>query len=245
MPASLPATAPATGFIRHIDVLSVAGMASLPIHRISFDPAALTPASFADHEMLLPAALARAVAKRQGEFLAGRLAAREALAPFGLRGSAVSIGPDRAPCWPAGMEGSISHSQLLGEGVALCAVRPVGAGLGLDLEAWLSEAQVSQLWPGIVDEGEWARLGAGAASAGLTLAEGLTLVFSAKESLFKGLYLRVGRYFDFLDASWSAMGAQTLRLGLKTALAPDLPAGWGCTLHWQRLPGGVLTLLAL
>ncbi|MCO4203860.1 4'-phosphopantetheinyl transferase family protein, partial [Aeromonas taiwanensis] len=130
-------------------------------------------------------------------------------------------------------------------GVALCAVRPGKGGLGLDLEAWLEEAQARTLWPGIVDEEEWERLAAGAATAGLTLAEGLTLVFSAKESLFKALYPRVGRYFDFLDARWLAMTTQTLTLELKTPLTPALPARWRATLHWQALPGGVISLLAL
>ena len=243
----LPSPSPvqATAFIRQRDPLTLAGMTSLPIHRVGFHSAAFTPAAFTAHGMVLPAELEGAVAKRQGEFLAGRLAARQALTPFGLGERVVTISKERAPCWPAGMEGSISHSQLLGEGMALCAVRQGRRGLGLDLEAWLDADQAAQLWSGIVDKEEWERLAAGAAAADLSLAEGLTLVFSAKESLFKGLYPRVGRYFDFLDASWSAMGSRTLRLSLKTALAPDLPAGWYCILHWQRLPGGLVTLLAL
>ena len=195
--------------------------------------------------MALPASLQGAAPKRLGEFLAGRLAAREALRPFGLAGSTVAIGASREPLWPAGLEGSISHSVLAGEGVALCAVRPGKAGLGLDLEAWLGPEQASRLWPGILDGEEWGRLVAGAATAGLTLAEGLTLIFSAKESLFKALHPRVGRYFDFLDARWLTMTEQTLTLELKSTLTPDLPTGWHCTLHWQPLPGGVFTTLLL
>ncbi|WP_368169481.1 4'-phosphopantetheinyl transferase, partial [Aeromonas sp. R4-3] len=174
-----------------------------------------------------------------------RLAAREALRPFGLAGSTVAIGSAREPLWPEGMEGSISHSQLAGQGVALCGVRPAQGGMGLDLEAWLEADQAAQLWPGIVDEDEWGRLKAGAGAVGLDRSRGLTLVFSAKESLFKALYPRVGRYFDFLDARWLGMTAQTLTLELKVPLTPTLPAGWRCTLHWQRLPGGVLTTLLL
>ncbi|MDX7718893.1 4'-phosphopantetheinyl transferase family protein, partial [Aeromonas caviae] len=134
---------------------------------------------------------------------------------------------------------------LAGEGVALCAVRPGQEGIGLDLEAWLDGDQGAQLWPGIMDGEEWGRLEAGVHDAQLSLAEGVTLVFSAKESLFKGLYPRVGRYFDFLDARWLAMTVQTLTLELKCPLTPALPAGWRCTLHWQALPGGVLTVLLL
>ena len=241
----MPPLSPLTSFLLQRDRLLLPGTPPLTLHRICFDAAAFTPACFAAHGMALPASLQHAAPKRLGEFLAGRLAAREALRPFGLAGNGVAIGSAREPLWPLGMEGSISHSQLAGQGVALCGVRPAQGGMGLDLEAWLGPEQGSQLWSGIVDEDEWGRLGSGVGAVGLDRARGLTLVFSAKESLFKALYPRVGRYFDFLDARWLAMTEQTLTLELKSALTPDLPAGWHCTLHWQRLPGGVLTTLVL
>ena len=241
----MPPLSSLTPFLLQRDRLPLPGSPDLLLHRICFDAAAFTPASFAAQGMALPASLQGAAPKRLGEFLAGRLAAREALRPFGLAGSTVAIGSAREPLWPAGMEGSISHSQLAGQGVALCGVRPAQGGMGLDLEAWLEANQAAQLWPGIVDEDEWGRLEAGAGAVGLDRAQGLTLVFSAKESLFKALYPRVGRYFDFLDARWLGMTDQTLTLELKAPLTPTLPAGWRCTLHWQPLPGGVLTTLLL
>ena len=241
----MPPLSPLTPFLLQRDHLPLPGSPDLLLHRTCFDAAVFTPASFAAQGMGLPASLQGAAPKRLGEFLAGRLAAREALRPFGLAGSTVAIGSAREPLWPAGMEGSISHSQLAGQGVALCGVRPAQGGMGLDLEAWLGDELGRQLWPGIVDEDEWGRLEAGAGAVGLDRARGLTLVFSAKESLFKALYPRVGRYFDFLDARWLGMTDQTLTLELKAPLTPTLPAGWRCTLHWQRLPGGVLTTLLL
>ncbi len=241
-----PSSPPAVRhFIRHTDRFFLPGLEGLTLHRVCFDPAAFSPDGFGEQGIPLPPSLQGAAPKRLGEFLAGRLAAREALRPFNLAEHPVAIGAAREPLWPAGLEGSISHSVLAGEGMALCAVRPGKAGLGLDLEAWLEEAQARTLWPGIMDEEEWERLAAGVHDAQLSLAEGVTLVFSAKESLFKGLYPRVGRYFDFLDARWLAMTAQTLTLELKCPLTPTLPAGWRCTLHWQALPGGVLTVLLL
>ncbi|WP_412705196.1 phosphopantetheinyltransferase component of enterobactin synthase multienzyme complex [Aeromonas rivipollensis] len=241
----MPPLSPITPFLLQRDHLPLPGSPDLLLHRICFDAAAFTPASFAAQGMGLPASLQGAAPKRLGEFLAGRLAAREALRPFGLAGSTVAIGSAREPLWPAGMEGSISHSQLAGQGVALCGVRPAQGGMGLDLEAWLEADQAAQLWPGIADEDEWGRLEAGAGALGLDRSRGLTLVFSAKESLFKALYPRVGRYFDFLDARWLGMTDQTLTLELKAPLTPTLPAGWRCTLRWQPLPGGVLTTLLL
>lgn len=238
------ATAPACSldrFILQADCLPLPGFAEIALQRVCFDPTAFTPACYEKARILLPASLQRAAPKRLGEFLAGRLAARQALHRFGLDDHVVAIGAAREPRWPAGFEGSISHSLLQGRGMALCAVRPAQSGMGLDLEAWLEDGQACELWPGIVDDEEWGRL----QRCPLGPALGLTLVFSAKESLFKALYPRVGRYFDFLDARWLAMTEQTLTLELKSALTPELPVGWHCTLHWQRLPGGVLTTLLL
>ncbi|HEH9394664.1 TPA: amonabactin biosynthesis phosphopantetheinyl transferase AmoD [Aeromonas salmonicida] len=241
MPIASLAAGSRGSFILHADCLPLPGAVHIALQRVCFDPAAFTPACYEQTRILLPASLQRAAPKRLGEFLAGRLAASEALRGFGLGDHVVAIGSAREPRWPAGFEGSISHSLLQGRGMALCAVRPGQAGMGLDLEAWLEDGQTSELWPGIVNDEEWGRL----QRCPLGPAQGLTLVFSAKESLFKALYPRVGRYFDFLDARWLAMTEQTLTLELKSALTPDLPAGWHCTLHWQGLPGGVLTTLVL
>lgn len=241
MPIASLAAGSRGSFILHADCLPLPGAAHIALHRVCFDPGAFTPACYEQARILLPASLQRAAPKRLGEFLAGRLAAREALRRVGLGEHVVTIGSAREPRWPAGFEGSISHSLLQGRGMALCAVRPGQAGMGLDLEAWLKDGQACNLWPGIVNDEEWGRL----QRCPLGSAQGLTLVFSAKESLFKALYPRVGRYFDFLDARWLAMTEQTLTLELKSALTPDLPAGWHCTLHWQGLPGGVLTTLLL
>ncbi|WP_124086376.1 4'-phosphopantetheinyl transferase family protein [Pseudogemmobacter humi] len=66
------------------------------------------------------------VPKRAAEFSAGRHAARLAL------GAAVAIpkGEDRAPVWPRGVAGSITHAG----GVCLAAVSHERRGIGLDLE---------------------------------------------------------------------------------------------------------------
>src|SRR5690606_3948746 len=61
---------------------------------------------------------ARGLAKRQSEFLAGRLCAREALACLTQQRSIPAVGEDGAPQWPAGVVGSITH----GAGLALAVV---------------------------------------------------------------------------------------------------------------------------
>ena len=77
-------------------------------------------------------AIGGAVSRRQQEFAAGRLAAHQAQRALGLKAQAVAMAADRAPIWPMGLCGSISHSG----GVAAAAVgkRDAWAALGLDIE---------------------------------------------------------------------------------------------------------------
>lgn len=77
-------------------------------------------------------AICNAVAHRQQEFAAGRLAAHQAQGALGLKAQAVPMAAGRAPVWPVGLCGSISHAG----GVAAAAVgkRDTWAALGLDIE---------------------------------------------------------------------------------------------------------------
>lgn len=73
-------------------------------------------------------AIIRAVPTRQTEFRLGRMAARQALARLGVQ-APVPMGPGRAPIWPEGIAGSITHH----DGIAV-AVVTMGGWLGLDLD---------------------------------------------------------------------------------------------------------------
>ena len=78
------------------------------------------------------AAMARAIPARRREFAAGRRAARAAMQALDLPAAAILPGPDRAPVWPDGVIGSISHGG--GACLALVARQGVITGLGIDLE---------------------------------------------------------------------------------------------------------------
>jgi len=75
--------------------------------------------------------LDRAIDKRRREFAAGRAAARMALRQRGGPDVAIPAAADRAPVWPTGWQGSISHKDTL------CAAIVTNAPvmLGLDLAA--------------------------------------------------------------------------------------------------------------
>ena len=76
--------------------------------------------------------LIRAAEKRRLEFRAGRILARRAIAQLGLPAGPILRGPDRAPIWPAGIVGSITHC---GRRLAAAAARAAhAANIGIDVE---------------------------------------------------------------------------------------------------------------
>ena len=86
-------------------------------------------------EGLLPgeaSGLVRPTEKRLAEFAAGRRAAHQAMERLDLTTRTVAHGPDRAPVWPRGVVGSITHSDT--HCLAVVAAATSYIALGLDLE---------------------------------------------------------------------------------------------------------------
>ncbi len=171
--------------------------------------------------------VARAIAKRQHEFLAGRHCAREALAALGVAAQAIQVGPRRAPVWPAGQVGSISHAR--GLVLAVAAQQEHCAGLGIDAEH-LERPMRPQLERMICRPGELDALVGGPEEAGLRR----MLVFSAKEALYKCLAPRTKSFFGFQAACLLDARGGRLELELQQA-QPGFAAGtrvFGRWLHW-------------
>ncbi|WP_263262972.1 4'-phosphopantetheinyl transferase superfamily protein [Pseudomonas sp. RIT-PI-S] len=206
----------------------------------SFQPSRLAPEDFPGTGIAKPASIERSVAKRQAEFLAGRLCARSVLSRLGLPECEVPIGEDRAPVWPAGIRGAITHSD--GWAAAIAAPAHAQRGLGLDAETLLAPDRALRLAGEILTPAELERLPADPERAALAV----TLTFSLKESLFKALYPLVLQRFYFEAAElleWSCEGQARLRL------LTDLGAGWksGTTLAGQFtvLEGHLLSLVSV
>ncbi|MBZ5875534.1 4'-phosphopantetheinyl transferase family protein [Chromohalobacter israelensis] len=209
---------------------------------VTFTADAMCEAAFAEHGIALPTGLGSAVAKRRAEFLAGRLCARDALRAVTGRAEVPGVAETRAPCWPAGTVGSITHSA--GFAAALAAPARHWQGLGLDAETPMPAARATRLAPQILTprERDWRDRLPAEAQALFT-----TLAFSCKESLFKALFPLVQRRFYFQDAEladWQPdEGRVTLRL--LTTLAPDWPADTPCHGQYVADPRRLLSVIAL
>lgn len=175
-----------------------------------FDPALLIADDFQRSAVLPPASIQRSVAKRQAEFLAGRLCARAALQQLDNLDCVPAIGEDRAPVWPQHISGSITHSS--GHAAAIVGHKAQWRGLGMDLENVLSLERAERLAGEILTAAELQRMAMLPREQHALL---VTLTFSAKESLFKALYPIVQKRFYFEHAEvleWSENGQVRLRL---------------------------------
>jgi len=133
----------------------------------------------------------RATERRRFVFALGRAAAREALAELGVAPVAIRRGPAGEPVWPAGIVGAISHTGDLA--VAIVGWQSEYAGLGVDLEQ-LSPGLSTRAARLVCTAAEHAWVGDGAANR-----RG-TMLFSAKEAVFKALFPIERVWLGFGDA---------------------------------------------
>jgi 4'-phosphopantetheinyl transferase EntD len=137
--------------------------------------------------------VANAVAKRRGEYAAGRILARRAILALGGPDRPILAGEDRAPRWPSGFTGSISHSA--GYVAAVAGRLSDVAAVGIDVEdvarfrpeidrSFLSPEEIAQDLAGHAAEPRMIRAAA---------------LFSAKEAFYKCQYPLTGLRLGFRD----------------------------------------------
>lgn len=206
-----------------------------------FDPQKLVEGDFQRCFIEPPASIQRSVAKRQTEFLAGRLCAREAMHQLDGRQHVPMIGEDRAPIWPDDLCGSITHST--GWAAAIVANKQHWRSLGMDAEQLMTSERASRLAGEILIADELQRMAAGPEHQ---IALHVTLTFSLKEALFKALYPLVLKRFYFEDAElldWAEQG--TARLRLKIDLSEEWHSGVELEAQFSVEGGQLLSLVAI
>ena len=166
--------------------------------RVCYHSLHSTDATFAlplspENRSRLPQALRRATQKRQREFLAGRWCAEQALLRLGGCSTHVAMAEDRTPIWPDGVVGSITHT---GDFAAAAVAWTAGiAGLGIDSELVIDPATARDIADiCMVDEATLFK-----AADGRSFCEFCSLVFSAKEAVFKCLFPLTRKFLEFSD----------------------------------------------
>lgn len=188
---------------------------------VTFAAETFSDATAAGLGIRVPDSMQRAVAKRKAEYVAGRFCARQS-----MRGMIADYDqdlatlPDRGPAWPVGIVGSITHT--VGFASAVTCSAQFARGIGIDSERIMSDSAARSVRDSVLSTHD-------ARPDGMVLDDAVwtTLVFSAKESVFKCLYPLVKKMFWFDAVGIEIVDADRgmFRATLLCDLSPDLHAG--------------------
>lgn len=205
------------------------------ISACTFHPERYTDALFSHFQIPFAEPLGSAVACRRAEYLAGRYLAQKNLNACGFALFSLHADSDFGPRWPPGVSGSISHSR----NTALCAVLPAPSEhqIGIDIEPVLSEADARSLWPHLIQPAEYHHY----RSLPFDFPFLLTLIFSARESLFKALAQRGGKNaaLPAFAATLVAVDENRVTLGYRNkSLSVDYRLIDNQVITLVKIPGG-------
>jgi 4'-phosphopantetheinyl transferase EntD len=139
------------------------------------------------------ALVANAVEQRKLDFARGRTCASRAIRLLGLEPAPILTDDSRAPIWPAGVVGSITHCRDYGCAAIARADRWSAIGIDAEIVQILEPAVVDQI---LVD----------AERQQLAMLDPATVpwpcvVFSAKEAIFKASYPSIRRWIGFHEVT--------------------------------------------
>lgn len=180
-----------------------------------FDPARCDTEVAQILGITLPHSILRSVNKRRAEFIAGRYMAKLCLKHLSVVNYNVDIGTHREPIWPLDIIGTISHS--VDQAVSLVAKRTSYRFVGIDIERFINKRNAQYIGFSIYDQYEFSLL----LEQGFSDSVITTLIFSAKESLFKAIFPYIKQYIDFECARVTEVNVheQSLVLVLEPSLS--------------------------
>ena len=202
---------------------------------LEFDAESFVPQSFEQFKQPLPERIKKAVHKRQAEYLAGRICATQALTALNFENPIVHTADDRVPIWPAGTFGSITHTK--GIAAAIAGLQDRATGVGIDVEKLMKDSQETKLQTHILRDDESTQFH----ELGKQVTHPLSVIFSAKESIYKALYPFVKKYFGFDKAKLIAFNETILTFKIMHNLSKQVQTGLEVNVYYQIIDGLVFT----
>ncbi|MEE8659271.1 hypothetical protein CGLAMM_05940 [Acetobacteraceae bacterium EV16G] len=184
---------------------------------------------------LLPPSFKDAHLTRRRAFLAGRYCALRALRDGGFDGPAPLHRLENGLVdWPASRVGSISHSRTWA--ISLVAPQNDGDAIGVDIEQIIGMETANNIASLVASPREWRLM-----QERGDFPSGVTLVFSAKEALFKALFPATLQFENFDAAALTSVTP----VALVFALTKDWSSRWRCggriTVRYQFFEDHVVT----
>ncbi|QGU86910.1 4'-phosphopantetheinyl transferase family protein [Erwinia sorbitola] len=223
-------------FITHCALQPLADYPDVYLLDARYDAAYFTESLFSTLKIPAPAHLQRAVKKRRAEYLVSRYCLQQALATWGLASFVLHNGEDRAPVWPQGISGSLSHTR---QRVCALLTRRQDLLLGVDCERIMTAQVASDTHSMLIAPSEKILL----EQCDVPFTTALTVVFSLKESLYKALYPQVKQFMDFSAAEVIECHTrlQHISLRLTQSFSEEMKEGRVFTGKAELQPDQVLT----
>jgi enterobactin synthetase component D len=162
----------------------------------------------------------RAVTKRKAEHVAGRMCIHWCYQMLtNQQPPMISSDKHGCPIWPFPFKGSISHSNTMAVGVLTKDSDLLS--LGVDIETILDDKTTSDI-VGMVLSSEEQSVHKTLYHQDMPFTRFVTLVFSAKEAIYKAIYPLVKHFFDFTAASVVAISNTKIQFVLHHSALPEL-----------------------
>lgn len=188
-------------------------------------------------EALSSVGLQGASEKRQAEFLGGRLCVARALRAMEVNTEFPLPMKVRLPVWPSDVTGSISHCSCLA--VAVTAFQKAYITLGIDVETLINASSAQEIKDLVCNPQELILMN----SSHLPGEQLLTLIFSAKETLFKALWHITRCHADFFSAELISLDEQAVWLRLTQNWSKQWCAGEKIRIHYTWVENEVFTVM--
>jgi enterobactin synthetase component D len=162
----------------------------------------------------------RAVPKRKAEHVAGRLCINWCYQMLTNQTPPIIHSDNHGcPIWPFPFKGSISHSNGMAVGALINKANILS--LGVDVETILDDKTTKNIFGMILTPAEQA-IHINPVSEKMTFNSYVTLIFSAKESIYKALYPLVKHFFDFSAASVTSVNGSKIKFTLHSQALPEI-----------------------
>jgi 4'-phosphopantetheinyl transferase EntD len=166
----------------------------------------------------------RACTKKRTEFVLGRTAVRQALRELGEKYAPVLRGGYGEPLWPDGILGSITHCWPWAVALVVRSGRPFAIGIDLESLEKTGRADISRVIC-TAAELDWVRHGSSSNKR-------LAMIFSAKETVYKGFHRFCRQYIDFQDVELSWLTErQSFAVSFLGGTKLQFPSLRGCEVH--------------
>ncbi len=164
---------------------------------------------FAKHQIHCPNELSTSVPKRKCSFFIGRYLAKKIFLALSEPLYCVAIGVHRQPIWPQGWLGSLSHTDNFA--MVLLTKDQGKHFVGVDVEHIIQKQEAEEISSSIHSIEEASYL----IDSGITSDLATSLIFSAKESLFKATYPYIKHYFGFECARITSINRQREEMSIE------------------------------